>query len=134
MVRYIQRYMRLILYGFFGVLTTVVNILTYGLGTRMMHLPVMMSTIIAWLLAVLFAYVTNRRWVFHSHRRGVAGILSEMVAFFACRLGTGVIDFIGMFVLVSIMGFDGIWVKGVLDVGIIILNFVASKFLVFRHR
>jgi len=57
-----------------------------------------------------------------------------MVAFFACRLGTGVIDFIGMFVLVSIMGFDGIWVKGVLDVGIIILNFVASKFLVFRHR
>ena len=64
MKKYLGKYKHYILYIIFGVLTTLVNIVTYYLAHKI--LPVMPSTVLAWILAVLFAYVTNRQFVFES--------------------------------------------------------------------
>ena len=74
-----NKYKDVIPYAIFGVLTTVVNIAVYWLTAHPMGLSVMMSTVLAWVAAVLFAYVTNRKWVFHSEAKTPAEIGKEMV-------------------------------------------------------
>ena len=127
-----RRYQSVIAYLVFGVLTTVVNVVSYWACARALRLPTMLSTIIAWVLAVGFAYVTNRKWVFQSDARTIAEILSETVRFFSARLATGVVDWLCMFLFVEELGFDDLIVKFLANVVVIVLNYVASKLLVFR--
>ena len=77
-----DKYRDVIPYLFFGVLTTVVNVVGYWVAAHPFRWSVMPSTIFAWVLAVLFAYITNRKWVFHSTAKGSKEILKEMVSFF----------------------------------------------------
>ncbi|MDO4798581.1 MAG: GtrA family protein [Coriobacteriales bacterium] len=77
------------LYVVFGACTTLANIAAYWVSAHVLGIGVMASTVVAWVLAVLFAYLTNRRWVFHSEARGTAGLAREAVAFYGCRLATG---------------------------------------------
>lgn len=128
----IERYRDVIPYLFFGFCTTLVNIIAYWFFAHPLGLPVVPSTIIAWVLSVLFAYITNRRWVFHSAERTISGILREMVSFFGCRLGTGILDWVGMYVLVNVLGLNDIVIKIVLNIIVIVLNYVASKYVIFK--
>lgn len=127
-----RRSQSVIAYLVFGVLTTVVNVVSYWACARALRLPTMPSTIIAWVLAVGFAYVTNRKWVFQSDAHTFAEILSETARFFSARLATGVVDWLCMFLFVEILGFDDLIVKFLANAVVIILNYVASKLLVFR--
>ncbi len=128
------KYKDVIPYAVFGVLTTLVNTGLYWLCAHPLHLPVMASTVIAWFGAVLFAYLTNRRWVFHSQARTSEEIMKEVIAFFSCRLATGVVDWACMFIFVDMLGLNDVAVKFLANVLVIILNYVASKFLIFRKR
>ena len=92
----------------------------------------MPGTIIAWVAAVLFAYLTNRKWVFHSEVKGTKGILKEISAFFGCRLATGVVDWLMMFLFVDCWHFNDVLIKIIANVVVIILNYIASKWLIFR--
>lgn len=84
---------------------------------------------------VLFACLTNRRrWVFHSETRGAAGLAREGGAFYGCRLATGAVDWAMMFVLAERMGLDDVAVKAAANVVVIVLNYVASRLVVFRVR
>ena len=85
----LRRYRHQLLYLFFGVCTTVVNVLVYGLCARLTPLSTAACTGLAWVAAVLLAYATNRTWVFGSRARGVSGVLRELGSFFLCRLATG---------------------------------------------
>lgn len=127
-----RRSQSVIAYLVFGVLTTAVNVVSYWFCTRALNLTTMPSTVIAWVLAVSFAYVTNRRWVFHSEEHGFAGIFSEIVRFFSARLATGVVDWLCMYLFVDVFKFDDLIIKVVTNVIVIILNYVASKLVVFR--
>lgn len=129
----ITKYKDLLLYAIFGVLTTAVNVVAYWVFSHLVGVGTVASSIIAWFAAVLFAYVTNRRWVFHSEAEGASAIMREAVAFFASRLATGVVDWVGMFLLVDVMQLPDVMVKFALNVLVIILNYVASKLIVFRH-
>ena len=84
---FLIKYGNVIPYMFFGVCTTLVNVVSYWGCAYLLGLGIMMSTVTAWILAVLFAYVTNRKWVFHGEAHGVIGIGKEMMSFFVCRLG-----------------------------------------------
>jgi putative flippase GtrA len=121
-------------YAIFGVLTTVVNIAVYWLIAHPLEFAVMPSTIIAWIAAVLFAYITNRRWVFNSEAHTTQEIVREIVTFFAFRLGTGVVDWACMFVFVDILSFNDVVIKFIANVIVIILNYVASKLIIFKHK
>lgn len=97
------KYKDIIPYAVFGVLTTFINTVAYWLLAHPLKIEVMLSTVIAWVVAVLFAYVTNRKWVFHSGAHTIQEIMREMCSFFICRFATGVVDWIGMFLFVSIL-------------------------------
>ncbi len=124
----------MILYILFGVLTTLVNIVTYWFFAHPLKLPTLHSTVAAWALAVLFAYLTNRKWVFHSRAEGRKEILKEAISFYLCRLGTGVVDWGCMYVMVDVLHWNDMIVKTAVNVLVIILNYVASKLIVFRKR
>ena len=73
----VEKYHDVIPYTVFGVLTTLVNIVTYWLFAHFLHMPIMTSTVLSWVLSVLFAYVTNRKWVFRSDAAAARAILRE---------------------------------------------------------
>lgn len=128
------RYRELMMYGIFGVLTTGVNMVSYGVLYSFMSINNMSSTIIAWILSVLFAYVTNKLWVFSSFEKNVKMLLYELCMFVLCRLLTGVID-VGIMVLtVDIMEMNALGMKLVANIIVIILNYLASKRVVFNRK
>lgn len=124
----------MIFYILFGVLTTLVNTVSYWLFAHPLRLPTVPSAVMAWALAVLFAYLTNRKWVFHSRAEGKNEILKEGISFYLCRLGTGVVDWGCMYVMVDVLRWNDMIVKIAVNVLVIILNYAASKLIVFRKR
>ncbi|MBQ8054552.1 MAG: GtrA family protein [Lachnospiraceae bacterium] len=130
---YWDKYKDVILYLVFGVFTTVVNIVSYWVCAHVFGMSVMASTVIAWALAVFFAYVTNRTMVFHSSATEKGEILKEIGSFFACRLGTGVVDWVIMFVFVNVLHFNDMIVKIAANFIVIVLNYILSKFVIFKH-
>ena len=132
------KYKDIILYLFFGVCTTVVNVVTYWGLSELSLFPkginAVANTWIAWFVSVVFAYVTNRKWVFESKVSGIKAIIGEIGAFFACRVTTGIMDAVIMYVFVDRMHFNNMLVKILSNVLVIILNYVGSKLLVFRKK
>lgn len=131
---FLSKHKRIVLYLIFGVLTTVVNVLSYWICANIFKTGTIPSTIIAWILAVTFAYITNRKWVFGSNATNPKEISKEILSFYACRLGTGLIDLILMVIFVDKLGFNGTLIKFLTDILVIILNYVASKLIVFRKN
>ena len=128
------KFQDVILYIFFGVCTTLVNIITYWLCAHIFLFKVLTSAIIAWFFAVLFAYLTNRKWVFHSEATEQKEIIKEVVSFYTCRLATGFIDWAIMYVFVDLMTFNDVIVKTIANLVVIVLNFIASKVFIFRKK
>ena len=128
------KYREMILYVFFGGCTTLVNIAVYWVFAHPLAVSAEVSAAVAWIASVLFAYLTNRKWVFESRAAGSAAVLREMGAFFACRIGTGLMDVGIMYLFVTAWGFPDMPVKIASNVLVIVLNYVGSKLLVFRGR
>ena len=121
----------LFLYGIFGLLTTALDIILYWFCTRVCNFYVVPSTIIAWFLALLFAYYTNRKYVFASEAKSR---FHEAFSFFLCRLATGFIDVIIMYVFAELLSFNDVVVKTVSNIIVIILNYIGSKIFVFNPK
>ena len=98
-----DRYKSILAYMFFGVCTTAVNLIIYFLCSRVMNFSTIFSTVVAWFIAVIFAFVTNKAWVFESKswKREIIG--KELTSFFACRIATGILDVVVMMVTVDIL-------------------------------
>lgn len=129
-----EKYRDVIPYLFFGVCTTLVNMVAYWLAAYPLGWSVPVSTAFAWVAAVLFAYVTNRRWVFHSEARTTAEIGRELLSFFSCRAATGLLDIGCMALFVDVLGWNDLLIKALDNVLVIILNYVASRLLIFRKK
>lgn len=124
-----MKFKQIILYGICGVLTTIINIVAYWAVSRLFGLAVVTSTVIAWLTAVFFAYWSNRKYVFESTNTSAVAIFFEALYFFGARIATGVFDVAFMYVFADVIGFNDVIVKVVSNVIVIILNYVASKFI-----
>jgi putative flippase GtrA len=127
------KYRDVLLYLIFGVLTTVINILSYHLCYQIFAIDNVISTVIAWVVAVVFAFVTNKLFVFESTAKKGKAII-EAVNFFACRIGTGVIEVGVMYLFVDVFAFNGTVMKLITNVIVIIINYIASKLLVFKKK
>ena len=130
----LQKYQDVFLYIFFGICTTLVNIFSYWLCAHVFRMAVLPSAIIAWLFAVLFAYFTNRKWVFHSEATAKEEIAKEAISFYVCRLTTGFADWMLMYVFVDVMHLNDIIIKALANLVVIVLNFIASKLIIFRKN
>lgn len=123
-----------IAYLIFGVLTTVIdyaisNALFYGV-----HMRSVPAQTIAWVAAVLFAFVTNKWWVFHSHTLEPGAVWKEFVAFILCRIATFVFNLAALFVMVDLMKLEFFICKLIISVVVVVLNYVFSKILIFTHK
>ena len=124
----------LILYGVFGILTTLINIATYYGLYNWCYVSNVLSNIIAWIVAVIFAFITNKFWVFESKSVEERVFYSEFFKFITARLTTGVIDLGIMYVGVDVMHGPSTLLKITSDMIVIVLNFVFSKLLVFNKK
>jgi len=119
-------------YFIFGVFATIANLVTFNLCDLWFHLPTWLSTSIAWLAAVIFAYFTNKVFVFHSKTHGIKELFREAGLFFGARALTYLIDLGGMILLVDILTLSGGFAKIVCNIIVLILNYVFSKLFIFN--
>ena len=128
----IIKYWDIVSYLFFGVCTTVVNYIIYLPCYNLLGMSATVSNMIAWVVAVAFAYLTNKPFVFKSHDWSAKTVVPELAKFLGCRIGSGVAETVILLVTVDLLGWNGnIW-KLVTQVMVVILNYIGSKLLVFR--
>jgi len=120
----------LVLYVVFGAFTFFVNLISYFFFANLLGINYLVSNAIAWVLSVLFAYVTNRTWVFESKS---PNILKEMSLFFGGRIFSGVVDMFLMYAFIDLIAFDSSISKIVVQIIVIVLNYIFSKLIVFKN-
>ena len=132
--RLIEKYWDVLSYLFFGVLTTAVNYLVYIPCLYLLGIPAAVSNVIAWAVAVAFAFVTNKPLVFHSHDWSAKVVWPELGKFVGSRLASGGIETAIIFVTVDLLAWNGVIMKLIVSVLVIVLNYIGSKLLVFRKK
>ena len=133
-MKLLKQYKDIVLYIIFGFGTTVINMAAYGITYNYMELSNLISTIIAWIVAVLFAYITNKLFVFESKSFDTHTLKHEIPTFFGCRLLTGGMDVVIMLVAVDVMSMNGTIWKLISNILVIILNYIASKIVIFKKK
>lgn len=128
----IEKHYDILAYLFFGVLTTVVNYIVYLPCYNWLHLSAAASNVIAWVAAVAFAYLTNKPFVFRSHDWSAKTVVPELTKFVGSRVASGALETALIFVTVDCLLWNGNVMKLVTSVLVVILNYAASKLLVFR--
>ena len=128
----LEKYWDVLSYLFFGVLTTAVNYLIYLPCYNLLHLSATVSNVIAWVVAVAFAYLTNKPWVFKSHDWSRKTVIPELTKFVGCRVGSGALETGIIFLTVDLFCWNGNVMKLITSVLVVILNYIGSKLLVFR--
>ena len=144
----ILKYKELIVYVIFGGLTTVVNLVVFTLsGMALGDERYLVSNVIAWFAAVIFAYITNKLWVFESKSWSIKVLLKEIPSFFSARVLSFLIEEFGLYVFVDLLSFNEISLKilsfeiggeliakVILAVIVVILNYVFSKLVIFKKK
>jgi len=129
-----QKHKEPLLYLFFGALTTLVNLVVFYVFTAWIVIDVLAANALAWVAAVLFAYVTNRTWVFASRATGKGAILREIAGFFGGRVATLLFEEAVIWLFIKRLALPAMPIKLCAQVAIVILNYVISKLLVFRKK
>ena len=129
------KYKEIINYLVFGGLATVVNFVTYFIVARLMGIDEVLSSGISWFFSVLFAYITNKLFVFESKTDGIKAILIEMGSFFLARIVSGILCDVGTFaIMVRVFNINDLFAKVVTQVMVVIVNYVFSKLIIFRKK
>ena len=122
-----------ILYIIFGIFTTFVNLGSFYLMNNILYWNENVANFIAILLAVLFAYITNKDIVFHANARGIKEKLQQFCKFMLGRAFTMLVEFVGGLILFE-LPIPNIITKMGLTIIVIILNFFISKFFAFKNK
>ncbi len=143
-----EKYKEVISYVFFGVLATVVNLVSFKIFNAVLgaHLY-LLTNVISWLITVIFAYFTNKLWVFESKSWKAEVVIKELIGFFGARIFSLVFEEAGLWLMIDIMhmgkiswdifsfNLDGNMIaKIIMQVVVVILNYVFSKLVIFKHK
>ena len=161
MKKLFEKYKEIIMYVIFGGLTTLVSIVAYALAQlpmkgiihdttvvmtvgsweiEKMYIAIFAAKVISWIAAVVFAFVTNKLWVFESKSWKFSVAFREFWLFVAARLATGPIEWLGVPFLVSLgldqtlFNVEGFWANIICMVLVVVLNYVFSKLVIFRRK
>ena len=134
MKKIILKYKSIIAYLFFGVLTTLINWGSYFLCYNIVQIPNVPSTIIAWILAVAFAFITNKIWVFGSKSFNGKVLLYEIWTFLAARLIIGILDVVIMYFAVDVFAMNSTVWKLISNIIVIVLNYIFSRLIIFKKE
>ena len=128
------KYWEILSYLIFGVLTTVVNYLVYLPAYNLLGWSAALSNAVAWVVAVTFAYLTNKPFVFKSHDWSAKTVIPELTKFVGCRVASGAAETLILLLTVDILRWNGNLWKLLTSVLVVILNYIASKLVVFRKK
>lgn len=137
LLRLVRKYKEVLLYLIFGGLTTVVNYLVLWLANDVCGITALdglVANAIAWVAAVIFAFVTNKLLVFESKETDSATMTKETISFFLARLFSLGVESLVIYIGVTLLGFNLYLVKLFASVLVIILNYVFSKLFIFRKK
>ena len=128
----LKKHREIIAYIICGALTTFVSLVTYYLLSKFIFdvnvaMQLQTANIISWIISVLFAFVTNKVFVFNSK----ASALKEIIKFYLARISTLFVDMLLMYLLVTLWFFNDMLAKGIVTVVVIVLNYVFGKKMVF---
>lgn len=147
--RLYKKYEQLIKYVFFGALTTVVNLAAFKIFDVILGKKLFLVTnVIAWVIAVIFAYVTNKLWVFESKSWKGSLVVKELFGFLGARLFSLGAEELGLWLMIDVLnmgeyqGFDilsfnidgNFIAKVIMQIVVVILNYVFSKFIIFAKK
>lgn len=126
------KYKEVINYLFFGGCTFLVSVISFYLFNKVLFLNEHVSNILSWILAVLFAYITNKAFVFESKTNTKEELLKEIASFFGARLFTLGVEELILLIFVNLLKFDAMLIKVFAQVIVILANYVLSKLFVFK--
>jgi len=129
----VEKYREQVLYLIFGFLTTAIDQISFMILLRL--LPDMTSivpAVVSWIIAVSFAYTTNRKWVFQTQSAGIRALLREASLFYIARIFSLLLTVLIMWLLVDLGGHNADITKLASSVLVVISNYVFSKFWIFR--
>lgn len=128
-------YKEVINYLIFGVLAMIVNFVSYYIFAKMLNLDEVISSGLSWFCSVLFAYITNKLFVFESKTDTLKAFFIEMISFFLARIISGALCDVGTFALmVKVFHINDIFSKIVTQVMVVIVNYLFSKLIIFRKK
>ena len=127
-----SQYKELILYVIFGGGTTVINIISYYICREWMNIAVVPADVIAWFLSVVFAYITNKLFVFESRSWKLAIVAREVLSFFAARVFSLGVDVAFLYVTVECLHWWEMPMKIIANVIVIVINYIFSKWIIFK--
>lgn len=129
MLKVYKKYEEIINYLIFGVLTTLVSILSYAFFTRFINFDYVISNILSWILSVTFAFFTNQKYVF---KTSSSNNVKDMFKFYLSRLTSLGIELVIMYILVTLLSLNDMISKIIVQFIVIVLNYVLSKLFVFK--
>lgn len=130
----LRKYRELLAYGIIGVSTTLLNFLLYYVMTRVLNIDYMVANVMAYLIALIYAFFTNKYIVFVSKSVSKAVIFHETISFFGMRLIAGILDSFLMYIGVDVLTINDSLTKIVVTLLIIIINYFVSKYMVFTKN
>lgn len=128
-------YKEIINYLVFGVLAMIVNFASYFLFAKLIGIEEVTSSGLSWFCSVLFAYITNKLFVFESKTNTAKEFIKEMVSFFLARVLSGILCDVGTFALmVKVLKINDVIAKVVTQAMVVIVNYVLSKWIIFKDK
>lgn len=124
----------MLLYILFGVFTTLINFAVFAGCDYGLHWPWQVSNVCAWILAVIFAFITNKLYVFKSKNLDADVVWREFISFIAARLFSLGVDFLCMWLMITIASWNELLAKIADNVIVIIINYGLSKFIIFNKK
>ena len=132
MLELIKKYKELIVYGIFGVLTTIVDFGTYYVLTNVLGAEENLSNVISQITAIVFAFITNKIFVFEDKKSGLKDITVQFSKFFSMRLVSLLINSVLFWVMVELLSINDFVTKASVSVIVVVLNYIFSKIFIFK--
>lgn len=130
---FIKKHEHVLTYLLFGALTTLVNYAVYFPLYNCLKLTAGISNIISWSVSVIFAYFTNKSFVFKCRDWSSKTVIPEFYKFVGCRIGSGLLETLIIWVCVDLLSWNGNLLKLIVSVLVVILNYVSSRWIVFKQ-
>jgi len=134
MIKLIKKYDEIIRYLIIGVLTTIVSISSFYLFNTCIHIYYLISDVLSWIISIIFAFIMNKIFVFKSKNKSKDETIYEFVNFTKYRILSLLIDMFIMFIFISIFKIDELISKIFVQFVVVVLNYIFSKFFVFKKN
>jgi len=128
------KYREIINYLIIGVSTTTINYISFVLLTKLYNIDIHTSNIIAWVISVIFAYFTNKLFVFESKSFKFNVLGKEILSFGAARILSLLLEELILFIFVDKLGMEKLIIKLIANIIVVIVNYILSKFIIFKKE